>query len=265
MTRTTWATRDEQRETGVLKVTKVLFLDESGDHSLDKIDPQYPVFVLGGIIVDLIYAKGEMDQRVGQFKYSQFGTEDIILHTSDITRNRNGFEELKDPVTRAAFYAGLNGLMESLRYQVLACAIKKEDHLRRYGEAADDPYSLCLHVLVERFCYELKASDEKGFIVAECRNPHLDGLLQAAWQGLASTGTYFVRGGQIGRQIPKLALRPKSSNIAGLQLADLVVSPIARHVLGKPRRPDYDIIERKFRRVPGREGYHGTGLVVLPK
>ena len=30
---------------------KVLFLDESGDHSLAKIDPQYPLFVLGGIIV----------------------------------------------------------------------------------------------------------------------------------------------------------------------------------------------------------------------
>jgi len=32
---------------------KVLFLDESGDHSLNVIDPQYPVFVLGGVIVDL--------------------------------------------------------------------------------------------------------------------------------------------------------------------------------------------------------------------
>jgi hypothetical protein len=28
-----------------------LFLDESGDHSLTHIDPGYPVFVLGGILV----------------------------------------------------------------------------------------------------------------------------------------------------------------------------------------------------------------------
>jgi len=27
---------------------KYLFLDESGDHSLTRIDSQYPVFVLGG-------------------------------------------------------------------------------------------------------------------------------------------------------------------------------------------------------------------------
>jgi hypothetical protein len=37
---------------------KVLFLDESGDHNLSVIDPQYPLFVLGGIIVDQDYAKG---------------------------------------------------------------------------------------------------------------------------------------------------------------------------------------------------------------
>ena len=30
---------------------KVLFLDESGDHNLAVIDPQYPLFVLGGVIV----------------------------------------------------------------------------------------------------------------------------------------------------------------------------------------------------------------------
>lgn len=31
---------------------KVMFLDESGDHSLVKIDPQFPVFCLAGGIFD---------------------------------------------------------------------------------------------------------------------------------------------------------------------------------------------------------------------
>lgn len=41
---------------------KVLFLDESGDHNLSLIDPQYPVFVLGGAIVEKEYAEGELGQ-----------------------------------------------------------------------------------------------------------------------------------------------------------------------------------------------------------
>ncbi|WP_243094804.1 DUF3800 domain-containing protein [Thermus thalpophilus] len=28
------------------------FLDESGDHVLKKVDPQYPVFVLAGVLVE---------------------------------------------------------------------------------------------------------------------------------------------------------------------------------------------------------------------
>ena len=38
----------------------ILFLDESGDHNLSKIDVQYPLFVLGGVITDQEYAEGEM-------------------------------------------------------------------------------------------------------------------------------------------------------------------------------------------------------------
>jgi hypothetical protein len=40
----------------------VLFIDESGDHSLAVIDPQYPIFVLGGVIVDSDYAAGELTE-----------------------------------------------------------------------------------------------------------------------------------------------------------------------------------------------------------
>lgn len=49
---------------------KIMFLDESGDHSLSKIDPQYPMFVLGGIIVEQDYAEGELTAQVRQFKNS---------------------------------------------------------------------------------------------------------------------------------------------------------------------------------------------------
>ena len=50
-----------------MNTTKVMFLDESGDHSLRVIDPQYPMFVLGGVIVDRDYAENELDERVRQF------------------------------------------------------------------------------------------------------------------------------------------------------------------------------------------------------
>ena len=58
-------------------------------------------------------------------------------------------------------------------------------------------------------------------------------------------------------------LKDKRLNIGGLQLADLVVSPIGRAMLGKPTHEDWEIVKSKFRRGP--RGYEGYGLVILPK
>ncbi len=71
---------------------KVMFLDESGDRNLSVIDPQYPLFVLGGVIMEQDYAEGQLTEAVNEFKREMFGSTDIILHTADITRNRKGVE-----------------------------------------------------------------------------------------------------------------------------------------------------------------------------
>lgn len=133
---------------------KILYLDESGDHSLELIDPQYPVFVLGGVILDSEYVDSQLDEALNAFKKDIFGQTDIIIHTSDITRNRNGFECMKDLSFRSEFYSRLNNLMRELDYQVIACAIRKDDHASRYGMGAIDPYMLALHVLSDDMFWE---------------------------------------------------------------------------------------------------------------
>ncbi len=243
---------------------KCLFLDESDTHNLTDIDPAYPIFVLGGIIIDKDYAEGELSQRVNQLKREVFGSEKIILHTADITRNRNGFERMKDTGFRSMFYAKLNELMRSLEYQVVACVIKKDKHLARYGVAAVDPYMLSLNILVERFSFEIGAGGDRGVIVAEKRETTLDHELDLAWLNLKIQGTQFVHAKAIEQKITSLITRPKQDNIAALQLADLVVTPIGRFVLGRAIKEDFKIIESKFRR--DRNGkYEGAGLVILPK
>ncbi len=243
---------------------KVLYLDESGDHNLSVIDPQYPLFVLGGIVVDQEYAEGEMEREVRAFKRELFGREDIILHTADITRNRLGFERMIEPDFREQFYQKLNVLMRRLQYQVVACVIRKDEHLRAYGVAALDPYLLSLDVLVERFCMEIGDVAGGGIIVAERRGPTLDHQLELAWLNLKVQGTRFMQAKAIERRVFGLNLRDKTENLAALQLADLVVTPIGRYVLGKIIKEDFEIVKSKFRRNQKGE-FEGYGLVVLPK
>jgi hypothetical protein len=240
-----------------------MFLDESGDHSLTVIDDQYPVFVLGGIIADVRYAKDVMDPEIRRFKRELFDNEQLILHTADICRNKNGFEQLKDGAFRDAFYKKLDHLMRSLDYKVVACAIRKQPYLEHYGADAFDPYEQCLRILVERFCYEIGGYGDCGWIVAECRDEKLDTQLMATWAELRKGGTFYLSGDAVSTRIKDLVYREKERNIAGLQIADLVVSPIGRHVIGKEPHEDFRIVESKFRRLDD-DNYRGPGLVILP-
>jgi len=247
-----------------ISLMKVLFLDESGDHNLGVIDPQYPIFVLGGVIMDMDYAIGPAAEALAAFKQKVFGTTEIHLHTADITRNKNGFERMKEPDFRERFYTELNYLMRGLEYKVVACVIKKEEHLARYGLAALDPYMLSLDILVERFCMEIGDAPDGGLIVAEKRDPTLDRQLELAWINLKVQGTDFMQAKHIERRIQSLVLRDKSADVPGLQLADLVVTPIGRKILNKRIKEDYQIVESKMRRSPSGR-IPGYGLVVLPR
>lgn len=243
----------------------VLFLDESGTHNLAAYEPSYPLFVLGGVITDQEYADGTLTSLVRQFKLDLFGREEIILHTADITRNRGGFKQMKDPVFRRRFYDELNALMRTLHYTVVACVIKKDQYLARYGVQALDPYMLSLHILVERFCYEIGDRAAGGVILAEKREIGLDQELDLAWKNLTIRGTEWVKPKDVRKRITGLTSHSKSDNIAGLQLADLVVTPIGRFIQGKTINEDFRIVEEKLRRHEKTGEYWGTGLVVLPK
>ena len=214
--------------------------------------------------MDKEYAEGPLIDALNEFKAEMFGRTDIVLHTADITRNRNGFENMKDEAFRNHFYGQLNELMRNLPYSVVACVIRKDEYLSRYGLATIDPYLLSLGVLVEIFCFDLGDVSEGGIIVAEGREPTLDRDLELAWSNLKSQGIRRIRGKVIEERIAALTLRAKRENVAGLQLADLVVSPIGRHVLGKPDKEDWEVVNLKFRRSPGGR-LENYGLVELPR
>ena len=104
---------------------KLLYLDESGNHEIQKIDPDYPVFVLGGVIVEESYAKTVLEAEVGRFKSRWFGDPNVVLHTADMVRNRFEFAMLKDSGVREGFYRDLNAMMRRLDYSVVAVAVRK--------------------------------------------------------------------------------------------------------------------------------------------
>ena|SRR3989338_4003832 len=205
---------------------KILFLDESGDHNLNFLDPNYPVFVLAGCIMSQQAHDEILTPLVKTFKQRVFDSERVILHYVDYTRNQNGFEQMSGALFRENFYRQLNGIIAETDFTLVGCIIDKKKHKEKYKALAIDPYTLSLEIVVERFVKVLEYHDETGFIVAESRGQQLDNELNLAFLDLKIRGTKFLRPKEIVDRIGGFYIRKKEEDVAGLQLVDSLVTPI---------------------------------------
>ncbi len=251
---------------------KLMFIDESGHHNLDPktSDPHYPIFVLCGCIFDENYYQKVAEKKFSEFKKKFFGTDDIILHTREMTRpsktKERRFDKLADPNFRIKFYDELNKFLEELDFTLVACAIKKPNNLEEYGLAALDPYLLSFNHLLTPFTLEIPES-KQGRILAEKRNGELDNQLELAWLNIKINGTQFLTGSDIKDKVDNLSLIPKSANQAGLQIVDLVAGSIGRNVLKIKSKPShevrYSVVKKKFSKK--KNDKEELGLIILPK
>lgn len=244
-----------------------MFLDESGDHSLVKIDDQFPVFCLAGCIFDENEYQQNSKAKVDAFKIRYFNKPEIILHSREIRKCEPPFNILLNPITKKSFYTDLDNLMLSLPYTVLASAILKKKLKDQYFDPAN-PYGLSLQFIMERFLYYLEESNDVGYISVESRDPKSNTDLLNTFTDVINNGsasdTHRVSAKRFQCKIQKMIFVTKQQNENGHQVADLVAYPIAKFTLDpKKGNPAFDIIKQKFRRIGGKA--KGYGLKIFPK
>ena len=99
--------------------------------------------------------------------------------------------------------------------------------------------------------------------MAERRDEILDRQLENVWESLLISGTKKCKAKTINKRLTGLHLIAKADRLAGLELADLIASPIGRHLFGKPEHKDWNIVKSKFKRNED-DDYTGVGLTTLP-
>ena len=240
------------------------YVDETGDHSLASINPHYPIFVLGGVAVDTQYHDNVVTADLIDLKMRIFNQRNLPLHLYSIKKLRPPFGRLKNQRIRRQFWSEMIRLMRSWDYSVIACAIDKPKLRRLHRSKAWNPYYYALEVLLERFTFYLEETETTGEMIVESRRPDLDNEFLRTANNLIQNGTRFVDSNRLTSRIKGVQLHPKAANIAGLQLADFLMSPIGRHEIGKTDNVGWQIAEEKFRRHPNTGDYLGTGLVRKP-
>lgn len=87
-----------------------LYIDECGDHQLEKFNPNFPIFTLCGFLVP-----GEklelLEDAVNSLKREFFNDENIIIHSRDIRKQEKAYSILQFPEIRSRFYDRVNNIL----------------------------------------------------------------------------------------------------------------------------------------------------------
>lgn len=240
----------------------IVYLDETGDHSLELVDRDFPIFALVMLICDSGSYSQQIVPAFCHLKFRHFGHEAVIIHSRDIRKAQGDFGFLTDAAMRSQFYEQLNQIMRDCDYRLIASVIRKQVHKERYGLWAENPYDLALKFALERLLPLLEEAGQcEVHLIAEARGKREDNELRLSFLRTVNDGTEYVSAERFRRIQFRLDFKPKAMNIIGTQMADLAAYPIARHVLdpSKPN-PAYDIIKGKFYVGPG----WVRGLKVFP-
>lgn len=211
----------------------LIFIDETGDHDLINIDPQYPIFGLGALVISE-KEYGEMDSEMKSIKKEFFGDEAFILHSSELRRPLSDKSDdrnmvMLDPKKRDAFYKAFDTrIVTPIKFGIIACFIKKRTMADTYVFPMD-PYYFSFENLLNRI---IRYGDGKNVIHAEMRGPELDTELITEYEQLSKTGIHSYSAEEVVAKT-SLKLVSKRDNVNGLQAIDLMLLCLARKGLGK--------------------------------
>ncbi|MDH4188301.1 MAG: DUF3800 domain-containing protein [Nitrospira sp.] len=118
----------------------LVFVDESGDHGMETIDKEYPLFVLAFCIIQKREYADRLTPALQSFKLKHFGHDNVVLHERDIRKvhkqvNSPGLQ-LADLVARPVGLSVLRPTQANRTFQVL------EDKFYRNAQGKRDGWGL---------------------------------------------------------------------------------------------------------------------------
>ncbi len=214
-----------------------IYIDEVGNNDLGNSANEIHRFLcLTGVVFNLDYVKTTLTPDIESLKSKYFDNhpdEPIILHRKEILNKKYPFKVLTDPKVENEFNRAFLALLDKWEFKTITVLIDKLEHQRKYTTWRYDPYHYCMAVIFERFHLRLKEKGIIGDMMFESRGGKEDMRLKESYRRIFETGTDWIKPEDIDETITSkdLKIKPKSTNIAGLQVADLLAYPLYRYAL----------------------------------
>lgn len=244
----------------------IVYVDESGDHGMQKVDDNYPMFVLAFCVFHKRYYTETVVSALEKFKFKHFGHDLVVLHEHEIRKEKGDFNFFANRKEKNEFLTELTGIIEASNFVLISCAVDKNQLRDRVG-IQSHPYHLalgfCLETLYE-FMVEKRQTESITHVVFERRGKKEDNELELEFRRMCDGAN------KLGIPLPfDIVFADKKVNSTGLQLADLVARPVGMRVL-KPGQENraFAVLKKKFYCSGGREnvgeGFEDWGLKIHP-
>jgi hypothetical protein len=216
-----------------------IYIDEVGNPDLESSsNPNHRFLSLTGVIIELGHVEKTIYPQMETLKARYFDShpdDPVVFHRKEMVNCRPPFESLRDDEVRERFDSELLALMRLWEYRVISVCLDKKKHKDTYTTWRYDPYHYCLAVLLERFVIFLSRRRSTGDVMAESRGGKEDNRLKGSFTGLWENGTDYLSAEDFQKRLTsrELKIKPKSNNISGLQLADLLAHPSRNEILAE--------------------------------
>ncbi len=229
----------------------IIYADESGDHSLEKINPEYPIFCLALCVIKKSDYINAITPSIQKLKFDYWGHDKIVLHEHEIRKQEKDFSFLRaNKKLREKFLSEVNQVVEASPFHVVSSVIKKDSLYEQYKQKFN-PYYIALKICLDNICSFLINQGEINKSITcifEHRGKQEDEQLELEFYRIVNNKNTWGNKQQDFKQINfEIKFAGKSHNSTGLQLADLIARPIGLKIL-RPTQANqaYDIILKKY-------------------
>jgi hypothetical protein len=244
----------------------VVYVDESGDHNLQIIDPGYPIFVLIFCIFHKRHYMKEIVPAFHAFKFKHFGHDLTVLHENEIREEKGDFR-FSNRAHKNQFIDELSQIISEKNFIIISSIIQKNALKNKYN-TPKNPYHIALGFCLERLYWLLQEKNQhsakKTHILVENRGKKEDKELELEFRRICNGDNW------LNQTLPfEIKFADKKTNSIGLQLADLIARPIGLNAM-RPTQENkaFDVLKHKLYCKNGRENagkqYEGYGMKRFP-
>jgi len=225
-----------------------MFIDDTGNvHSRTSNHPQNRFAGVVGVIFEMDYLHTTFEPSFNKLKGRHFGVgpdgKPPVLHLRRMKKAEAPLTHLTSECCRKRWEKDCMRMYTIAAYSVIAICVDKVAFYAAHPEWQGSVYKLLVGNAIERYFYFLRNKRSTGDVLTEATNSDLDQEIKELYSGFHANGTDHITGPTLRTRLSsnEIKIKPKSANIPGLPLADLLAATCFSHCKKiYAEGPDYD-------------------------